>query len=154
SASLANSRCILGEVHDNPPPRWPTPSTEQRGLLPAAGARQATRGPRRGKRGEAMDAFCVGRYRSCSTWQYAVTSHLLERHRGGQRLGYLSGEEFDRQEQGPTPAWRVLKSHEGHPVFAAALAAGRARSVYAYRDLRDVAFSLAHKFSTSFEEVV
>jgi hypothetical protein len=95
-------------------------------------------------------------YRACSTWQYDVVGHLLEQYRGGQRLGYLSGEEFDQRTKDATStaSWRVLKFHEGDPVFAAALAEGRARAVYAYRDLRDVAFSLAHKFSTTFADIV
>jgi hypothetical protein len=103
----------------------------------------------------AMDGayvFCVGMYRSCSTWQYAVACHLLEAHRGGRRLGFIAGEHFAGR--GPAEGWQVLKSHEGHPSFAEALRAGRARAFYSFRDLRDVAFSLAHKRGTTFEEVV
>src|SRR5437764_423757 len=39
-----------------------------------------------------MHVFCVGMYRSGSTWQYDVVSHLLEKHRGGRRLGFVAGE--------------------------------------------------------------
>jgi hypothetical protein len=103
-----------------------------------------------------MDVLCVGMYRACSTWQYDVVAHLLERHHGGRRLGYLTGEEYassgDPEESGR--GWRVLKSHEGHRGFAAVLASGRARGVYAHRDLRDVVFSLMHKRGVSFEEIV
>ncbi len=103
-----------------------------------------------------MDVLCVGMYRACSTWQYDVMAHLLERHRDGQRLGYLTGEEYAAigDPEGSEPCWRVLKSHEGHRRFAAVLAAGRARAVYAHRDIRDVVFSLMHKRGVGFEDVV
>ncbi|MEO6811190.1 MAG: sulfotransferase domain-containing protein [Isosphaeraceae bacterium] len=101
-----------------------------------------------------MDLFCVGMYRACSTWQYDVAALLLERHRSGQRLGYLTGTEYadldDREPAGD--AWRVVKSHEGHPRFAQALAEGRALAIYSYRDLRDVVYSMLHKRGVSFAE--
>jgi hypothetical protein len=105
-----------------------------------------------------MDAryvFCAGMYRSGSTWQYAVVCHLLERYRGGRRLGFVSGDDFAGRDAGRPPGgWRVLKVHDADPSFAAALAGRRALAVYSYRDLRDVAFSLAHKYRVTFEEVV
>src|SRR5947209_10846769 len=105
-----------------------------------------------------MDVLCVGMYRACSTWQYEVIAHLLERHRGGERLGYVDGEQYaalDRRAGTGTGAgWRVLKSHEGHRSFARALAGGRAVAVYAYRDVRDVVFSLMHKRGIRFEQLV
>ena len=52
------------------------------------------------------------------------------------------------------PDWRVLKSHEGHRGFAKALAQGRDLAVYAYRDIRDVVFSLMHKRGVIFERLV
>src|SRR5438067_7889431 len=33
-----------------------------------------------------MYVFCVGMYRSCSTWQYNIVCRLVERHRLGHRL--------------------------------------------------------------------
>ena len=103
-----------------------------------------------------MYVLCVGMYRACSTWQYEVIAHLLERHRGAYRLGYLTGEQFedldDREDT--TDDWRVLKSHEEHGRFARVLAEGRAIAVYAHRDVRDVAFSLMHKRKVDFETLV
>lgn len=101
-----------------------------------------------------MDILCVGMYRACSTWQYEVAAHLLERYRDGHRLGFVQGEDYAEpgRRDGPGPGWRVLKSHEGHRRFAAALAAGRARAIYAHRDLRDVVFSFMYKRAMSFEE--
>jgi hypothetical protein len=99
-----------------------------------------------------MDVLCVGMYRSGSTWQYDVAGHLLERHRAAERLGFVTGDHF-RPATEPPAAWRVLKAHDAHEAFAAALHAGRARALYSYRDLRDVCFSLMHKFRVPFAEV-
>ena len=100
-----------------------------------------------------MYVLCVGMYRACSTWQYEVIAHLLERHRDGVRLGYLTGDQFaDLDDRGPVDGrWKVLKSHEGHPRFAQVLREGRAIPIYAHRDVRDVAFSLMHKRKIDFE---
>jgi hypothetical protein len=106
-----------------------------------------------------MDVICCGMYRACSTWQYEVAAHLLERHRDGRRLGYLSGEQYHDMVRAPSGAsarsgWRAFKSHEGDRVFARALAEGRAVAVYAYRDVRDVVFSLMHKRGWTFEQLL
>jgi hypothetical protein len=95
--------------------------------------------------------------RSASTWQYDVVCHLVERHRGGRRLGFFqTGQEFEKQLRAneEQDSWRVMKTHQRHPCYAALLGSGRALAVYSYRDLRDVAFSLAHKCACRFEEVV
>jgi hypothetical protein len=95
--------------------------------------------------------------RSASTWQYDVVCHLVERHRGCRRLGFFqTGDDFaDYLRSYPgLSAWRVAKTHQHHPLFGELLAAGRAIAVYSFRDLRDVAFSLAHKCGCTFEEVV
>ncbi len=105
-----------------------------------------------------MYVICAGMYRACSTWQYEVIAHLLERHRGGVRLGYLTGDQFeeldDREGDGGADAWKVLKSHEEHGRFARVLAEGRAVAIYAHRDVRDVVFSLMHKRKVDFETLV
>jgi hypothetical protein len=103
-------------------------------------------------------------YRACSTWQYEVVAHLLEHHCDGRRLGYLTGEEYDRllrAEAAELPTaracngrWRVVKSHEGDRAFARAIAAGRAVAVYSHRDVREVVFSLMHKRGMTFEQIL
>jgi hypothetical protein len=103
-------------------------------------------------------------YRACSTWQYAVAAHLVEHAHDGRRLGYLTGEQYaelvraDRTHQPRDAAgkrlWRVIKSHEGDRAFTAALEEGRAVAVYAYRDVREVVFSLMHKRGMSFEQLL
>lgn len=51
--------------------------------------------------------------------------------------------------------WRVFKSHAPPSDWLSGqLAAGTVKAVYSYRDLRDVAFSLVHKLSGSFEQIV
>ena len=112
--------------------------------------------------GRSRDVLCAGMYRACSTWQYEVIAHLVEHHGGGQRLGYLTSEHYAaliRSDPGkgstaPGTGWRVLKSHEGARCFARALVEGRAVAVYAYRDVRDVVFSLMHKRGLTFEQLL
>jgi hypothetical protein len=108
-----------------------------------------------------VDVFCSGMYRACSTWQYEVVAHILERHVEGRRLGYLTGEQYKdlvrNHAEGAIPSgagWRVLKSHEGDRSFSRALAEGRALAVYAFRDVRDVVFSLMHKRGLTFEQLL
>jgi hypothetical protein len=100
-------------------------------------------------------------YRACSTWQYDVIAHLVEHYFDGTRLGYLTGAQYTALLRQAAPATRettrcprVLKSHEGDRVFARSLAAGRAVAVYAYRDVRDVVFSLMHKRKLTFEQLL
>src|SRR5438132_11942151 len=92
--------------------------------------------------GEIMYVFCAGMYRACSTWQYAVASQLVETHLQGRRLGYLSGDQFAAWDDAlaDDAGCYVLKSHDADERLAAALREGRALALYAYRDLRDVAY--------------
>jgi len=103
-----------------------------------------------------MYVICAGMYRSCSTWQYQIASHLIEQRLGGQRLGFVKGTEF--AERCPRPSepavWHTLKSHDNHPDFVAALSGGYACALYSFRDLRDVTYSLMHKHAASFEDIV
>ena len=48
----------------------------------------------------------------------------------------------------------MLKSHEGHSSFARALYSGQTLAVYAFRDLRDVIFSLMYKRNATFKELL
>lgn len=101
-----------------------------------------------------MFVFCVGMFRSCSTWQYEVASHLVAKHRGGEALGFVPGDQLEKYENSATDAasWRVLKAHDPHERFTAALAERRALAVYSYRDIRDVAYSHMYKFGITFAE--
>jgi hypothetical protein len=104
-----------------------------------------------------MIVVCAGMYRACSTWQYDVAAHLVERHRRGLRLGYLgSGAFADWRAATPHAVriWWVVKSHEGGPAYGAELADGRAVALYAHRDLRDVVYSMLRKRRQAFEAFV
>jgi hypothetical protein len=95
-------------------------------------------------------------WRAASTWQYNVAWHIIERHSSGVRLGYLTGEQFAErvQQREKEPGHVVFKCHDEHPAFRRALEVGRATALYCYRDVRDVAFSLAYKFRTTFEALI
>jgi hypothetical protein len=103
-----------------------------------------------------MYVICAGMYRACSTWQYEVIAQLIEKHRGGIRLGYLTGEKFAAFDEvwADKSGWSVLKSHEGAPRFVSAIAEGRAVAVYTHRDIRDVVFSLMHKRRVAFDTLL
>lgn len=100
-----------------------------------------------------MDIFCVGMYRSGSTLQYNIACELVERHGWGTRIGFVDGRQYPGGGS-HSEYLRVLKSHDGHENFAAALRAGEAKAIYCFRDLRDVAFSLMHKFQIGFQDIV
>src|SRR5262245_28065478 len=97
-----------------------------------------------------MDVLCIGMYRAGSTWQYDVACELVERHRDGRRLGFVAGSDYRASS---AAGWRVLKAHDRHQYFSEALRAGRGRALYAWRDLRDVCFSLMHKMALDFDDV-
>lgn len=108
------------------------------------------------------DVICAGMYRACSTWQYEVVGHLVELHRQGRRMGYVTGDAYQvtgppiphRWGSGQPGAWRVLKSHEGHRAFSRAIGFGQALAVYAFRDIRDVVCSLMHKRGETFPQLL
>ena len=97
-----------------------------------------------------MLVLCVGMYRACSTWQYGVVGALLEKHQGGQRLGFVEGIRFREKlaENPRTSEWAVLKAHDYHDLFGEMLASGQAVGLYSYRDLRDAISSYIHKTGT------
>ncbi len=99
--------------------------------------------------------LCVGMYRACSTWQYEVLSHLVETRLGGARLGFMDGDDFAASlVRGEPGRLNVLKSHDADRAFANAIDRGDAIAVYAYRDMRDVAFSFMHKAHLSFDDLL
>lgn len=102
-----------------------------------------------------MDVLCMGMYRSGSTWQYNIISDLIGKQANSRSLGVVSGKQYaELPRLAAGEGWRCLKDHYGHPSFTKALAEGRALAVYSYRDLRDVAYSLVHKFNTSFTDII
>ncbi len=153
------------DAPSRPSPRGNLGRARDEGSLAGKAVATAMREPARvGAMRDGVDVICAGMYRACSTWQYEVVAHLLEHHRAGRRLGYLTPEEYvrtgraDGRDDGTKvpakPVWNVFKSHDADRCFARAIDAGRAVVVYAYRDVRDVAFSLMHKRSLTFEQLL
>ena len=103
-----------------------------------------------------MIALCVGMYRACSTWQYGVVGSILEKHRDGQRLGFVEGIRYDEKltENPLSSDWAVLKAHDYHSGFGELLATGQAIGFYSYRDLRDVISSYVTKTGTDLETLL
>jgi len=103
-----------------------------------------------------MFIICCGMYRSCSTWQYLVAAELVESYGRGRRLGFIDGSEF--LEKGSqllhSNEMFVLKCHDFHSVWRELIETGSAKTIYAYRDIRDVACSLRWKLKMPFERIV
>ena len=104
-----------------------------------------------------MIVICCGMYRAASTWQYNVACHLVEELCAGERLGYVHDGPALAERLGPrlgSGGWFVVKAHEPDPLFADLVARGEAAAVHSYRDVRDVAYSVAHKRGSTFEREV
>lgn len=96
-------------------------------------------------------------YRSCSTWQYLVASRLVERAHRGRRIGYFYSYENFREntrDLDDSSQMLVLKCHDYYQGYVDLIADRGARAVYGYRDIRDVACSLAWKIARSFDQTV
>jgi len=100
---------------------------------------------------ETRRVIACGMYRSGSTWQYNAAYQVLRERGTVERLGVVDGADLRWARGGPAI---LAKWHEPDDQYAAWLRDGRALGIYSYRDLRDVAFSMAHKLGVSFEELV
>lgn len=100
-----------------------------------------------------MWVFCGGMKRSGSTLQFQLAAHLVEMAGLGQRVGWTAEFAEAKQLYGAQPGWKVYKNHNHSPDIAAEFAAGRAKGVYVYRDLRDVFVSFMHKQEAPFERL-
>jgi Sulfotransferase domain len=102
-----------------------------------------------------MWVLCCGMLRAGSTWQYLVASDLVERRLGGRRAGF-AGLHLIREayQKALDKKPRIIKMHDWDPAWSSLLSEDGARGLYAYRDLRDVTFSMMHKRAWSFERVI
>ena len=100
--------------------------------------------------------LCVGMLRSCSTWQYEVSSHLVELSGQGERLGFLDHERFPpvRDARHDDPLVGVVKAHDHHEIYAETIAKGDVRLIYSHRDVRDVVYSFMWKARLDFDGVM
>jgi hypothetical protein len=98
-----------------------------------------------------MLVICAGMLRSGSTWQYQVACELVRgAGRTARPLGYLEGPrlaEFLAAPVDPNTCY-LYKTHPPDPVHLS-LDPASVRVLYSYRDLRDVAYSMAHKLGGS-----
>lgn len=102
-----------------------------------------------------MNLYCVGMYRSASTWQYNVAARILEKRGRCQKLGFLPAKGvLEAQKTRACDEWMIVKTHDEDSDLARSLEEGRALALYSYRDLRDVALSLIHKVNDTFEAVI
>jgi hypothetical protein len=102
-----------------------------------------------------MWVFCGGMFRSGSTVQYQIASHIVERLGMGQRVGRFAPEDFDQ-------AQRAHRHHEGLLVFKShgvsraireELDANGGHVITVHRDIRDVAASAMRKNAWSFQHI-
>jgi hypothetical protein len=97
-----------------------------------------------------MNVICAGMFRAASTWQHHVAAALLPGHhdhgfcKDGGTYAVL-----------PLHDCRIVKTHDRSLVYTHVLGGyPHALAIYAYRDLRDVVYSLMFKNAAPFEDVV
>ena len=103
-----------------------------------------------------MFVFCAGMYRSGSTWQYQVAVEIgRSTGRTVHAIGHRSQADVAAVYEAADPsAITVLKTHDALPEMEGVLRAPNVRVLYSFRDLRDVVFSMRHKTSSSFANIV
>ena len=103
-----------------------------------------------------MIIVCAGMFRSGSTWQYQVACELVRRAGySAKPLGFLNGSELAKFLVNPRDAetYYLYKTHAPDPIHLT-LAPTEFGVLYSFRDLRDVAYSMAHKLGIDFWKVV
>ncbi len=103
-----------------------------------------------------MLIICCGMPRSGSTWQYQIVSGLVEKFRVGRRIGFLPAEVYLKSTHATTKTqeFLVLKCHDYHPYFGQLCQDGLAKTIYSFRDIREVALSIAWKLGISILETI
>lgn len=102
-----------------------------------------------------MWVFCGGMFRSGSTVQYQIASHIVERLGIGQRVGRFAPDDFDQARD----AYRhhggllVFKSHGVSRAIREELVANGGHVITVHRDIRDVAASAIRKNAWSFGHI-
>jgi hypothetical protein len=94
--------------------------------------------------------------RAASTLQYQLACELVEGRRAGRRLGWLDGAALEAVlgDAAVKKEMYVLKTHAYNHVLGEMLDIGEARSLYSFRDLRDVALSICRKFRMDFNNLM
>jgi Sulfotransferase domain. len=94
--------------------------------------------------------------RSGSTLQFQIVAELVERHGLGQRIEYVPEGEFKTifEKYDAQPGCKVFKAHICIDEIQGLFACGKAKGVYSFRDIRDVAVSAIKKFQMPFDELI
>lgn len=102
-----------------------------------------------------MWVFCGGMFRSGSTVQYQVTSHLVEHGGQGRRVPRYAPDEFDaaRQAYAGTGGLLIFKSHGVSAPIREELESHGGRVITVHRDIRDVAASAIRKNGWTFRHI-
>ena len=106
-----------------------------------------------------MLIICAGMARSGSTVQYQIVCEIIESLSLGMTIGWVKVPSKELLDNLENVAFRkdkflVIKSHNCSNQVQTLVEAGKVKVVYVYRDLRDVAVSLANKFAKSTENAI
>lgn len=99
-----------------------------------------------------MWIFCGGMFRSDSTLQYQIASHIVEHYGVGRRITWFKAEEFDsvRQSENDDRQILVCKAHRLSPPIRQELQDRGGRVLTVHRDIRDVVVSAMQKNDWTF----
>lgn len=102
-----------------------------------------------------MWVFCGGMFRSGSTVQYQITSHLVEQGGHGRRIPRYAPDEFDaaRQAYAGASGLLIFKSHGVSAPIRHELETNGGRVITVHRDIRDVAASAIRKNGWTFRHI-
>lgn len=106
-----------------------------------------------------MLVICGGMARAGSTVQYQIVCEIIESLALGMTIGWINVPTKELLDSLENVAVRkdkflVIKSHNCSPQVKYLVETGRAKVVYVYRDLRDVAVSLLKKFANSTQDAI
>lgn len=104
-----------------------------------------------------MLVICCGMMRSGSTLQYQLTVAILEKTNQGIGLGEIRNSDCQQLLQSHSPdQMQALKVHQFRHLkgVETAIAEGKAKGIYSYRDIRDVTASLMKMRKASFEKLM
>lgn len=102
-----------------------------------------------------MWVFCGGMFRSGSTVQYQIASHLVEHWGRGRRITWHSPDEFEavRLTHSDEPGLLVFKAHGLTAAMREELDRRGGRVITVHRDIRDVVVSALRKNDWSFRHI-
>jgi len=102
-----------------------------------------------------MFVFCGGMFRSGSTLQYQIASHLIEKRDIGKRITWHNPAQFPEIKKlyGDTDHFVVFKAHKLTDELRTEVESGNARVITVHRDIRDVVVSAMKKNRWSFRKI-